>query len=185
MSFPTHPCVHAFITHILCISGIEMALVWLIRYTFSYTLFKSAICFLPLMNLCETWHLNETRYSDGVADDHVAILLPLWRHATSLWRHADWICSVSSHNAWMGYAYSLPNLIAQGLFTNTPPHPTPHPTPNNGACVIICESTSIANNSAGYRSSYFLWGNSVTGGMITIDFITIRIKRDCGINGYR
>ena len=40
----------------------------------------------------------------------VAMLLSLWLHATALWCHAVWICIVMSHNAWMGYEYSLPSL---------------------------------------------------------------------------
>ena len=51
-----------------------------------------------------------TRLGEGVADDTIAKLLPLWLHAAALWRHAVWIRIVRSHNAWMGYEYSLQNL---------------------------------------------------------------------------
>ena len=47
-----------------------------------------------------------TRPSDDVADDAVAMLLPLWLHAAAWWRHAVWLRIVTSHNARMGYGYS-------------------------------------------------------------------------------
>ena len=58
------------------------------------------------------WNMpfKETRLGDGVADDAVAMVLPLWLHAVALWRHAVWIRIVRLHNAWMGYEYSLQNL---------------------------------------------------------------------------
>ena len=108
LSFRTHPCVLAFIAHILCINGIEIAFVWLIWYNLCDTFFKFAVCFIAVMNLGET--LKETWLGDGVADDAVATLLPLWLHAAALWRHAVCIRIVTSHNAWMGYEYSLQNL---------------------------------------------------------------------------
>ena len=40
----------------------------------------------------------------------VAKLLRLWQHTSALWHHVDWIRIVTSHNAWMGYEYSLPNV---------------------------------------------------------------------------
>ena len=49
-------------------------------------------------------------HGSGVADGDVAKLLPLWQHASAFWHHAVWILIVMSHNAWMGYEYSLPNL---------------------------------------------------------------------------
>ena len=49
-----------------------------------------------------TWH------GDGVVHGAVAMLLGLWKHAATLWHHAAWIRIVTSHNAWMGYEYSLP-----------------------------------------------------------------------------
>ena len=59
------------------------------------------------------WNMpfKETRLVDGVADDAVAMLL---------WRHTVWIRIVTSHNAWMGYEYSIQNLNrpCQGRFTN-------------------------------------------------------------------
>ena len=57
----------------------------------------------------ESWWnvaFKETRLGDGVADDAVGMLLPLWLNAVALWRHAVWIRIVTSHNAWMGYEYS-------------------------------------------------------------------------------
>ena len=47
-----------------------------------------------------------TLHGNGVADA-VAKLLRLWQHTSALWRHAVWIRIVTSHNAWMGYEYSL------------------------------------------------------------------------------
>ena len=58
LSFRTHSCGSTFITHILCINGVEMALVWLIWYTFSYISLNFAICFIALMNLGETCRLK-------------------------------------------------------------------------------------------------------------------------------
>ena len=130
----THPCVLAFITHMLCINGIEMTFVWLIRYTFALHIF-------PIRNLLhcvdESWWdmpFKETRLGDGVVDNAVAtivMLLPLWLHAESLWRHVFGIRIVTSHNAWMGYEYSLQNVSRPGRFTNIILAPR-----NNGACVI-------------------------------------------------
>ena len=37
--FRTHPCVLAFIIHILCIKGIEITFVWLIQYILHYIFF--------------------------------------------------------------------------------------------------------------------------------------------------
>ena len=48
LSFRTHPCVLAFITHILCINGIEMTFVCLIQYTLLYLFFTFEICFIAL-----------------------------------------------------------------------------------------------------------------------------------------
>ena len=58
------------------------------------------------------WNMpfKEMRLGDGVADDAVAMLLPLLLHTAVLWRRAVWMHIVTSHNAWMGYEYSLPNL---------------------------------------------------------------------------
>ena len=41
---------------------------------------------------------KETRLGDGVADDAVAMLLPLWLQAAALWRNVVWIQIVTSHN---------------------------------------------------------------------------------------
>ena len=108
LSFCTHPCVLAFITHILRINGIEMALVCLIQYTFPYVFFKFAICFIALMNLGETSLLKRR---DMVTVWRTMLLLCCYcTIVTALWRHAVWIRIVTSHNAWMGYEYSLPNF---------------------------------------------------------------------------
>ena len=102
---------HAFslLSHILC-NGIEMTFVWLIKYTFALHIF-------PIRNVLhcvdESWWdmpFKETRLGDGVADNAVAMLLPLWLHAESLWRHVFGIRIATSHNAWMGYEYSLQNV---------------------------------------------------------------------------
>ena len=71
------------------------------------------------------WNMpfKETRLGDGVADDAVAMLLPLWLHAAALWRHAVWIRIVRSHNAWMGYGYSLLNLNHPRAIHKHNPHP--------------------------------------------------------------
>ena len=87
-----------------CYFTVEMTLVWLVWYTLRYIYFKFAISFITLMNLGETW------LGDGVADDAVDLLLPLWLNAAALWRHTVSIRIVTSHNSWTGYEYSLPNL---------------------------------------------------------------------------
>ena len=71
------------------------------------------------------WNMpfKETRLGDGVADDTVAILLPLWLHAAALWRHTIWIRIMTSHNAWMGYEYSLQNLNRPRAIHKHDPHP--------------------------------------------------------------
>ena len=76
------------------------------------------------------WNMlfKETRLGDGVADDAVATLIPLWLHAAALWRHAVWIRIVTSHNAWIGYEYSSQGRFKNIIFT----------AQNNGVCVVIC-----------------------------------------------
>ena len=80
--------------------------------------------------LCVTYFSNSLFASlrwwilvDGVADDAVAMLLPLWLHAAALWRHAVWIRIVTSHNAWKGYEYSLQNLNRPRAIHKHNPHP--------------------------------------------------------------
>ena len=107
LSFRTHPCVLAFITHILCINGIEMTLVCLIWYTLRHIFFTFEICFIALINIVETCHLKRR---DLVTAWRTMLLLPLWLHAAALWHNAVWIRIVRSHNAWMSYEYSLQNL---------------------------------------------------------------------------
>ena len=64
-----------------------------------------------------------TRQGNDVADGAVAKLLRLWQHASALWRHAVWIRIVTSHNAWMGYEYSLPNVNRPRVIHKHQPHP--------------------------------------------------------------
>ena len=73
-------CVLAFITHILCINGIEMTFIWLIYYTLRYIFFKFAICFIALMNLGEIRHLKRRD------------LATVWRTMLLLCcHHCDWM----------------------------------------------------------------------------------------------
>ena len=53
--------------------------------------------------------------------------------AAALWRHTVWMCIVMSHNAWMGYEYSLPNLNHPRAIHKHNPHPLEK---KNGAWVI-------------------------------------------------
>ena len=71
------------------------------------------------------WNMSfkEMRLDDSVVGDAVAMLLPLWLHAAALWRHAVWVRIVTSHIAWMGYAYSLPNLNRPRAIHKHDPHP--------------------------------------------------------------
>ena len=71
------------------------------------------------------WNMpfKDTRLGDDVADDAVAMLLPLWLHVAALWRHAVWIRIVTLHNAWMGYEYSLQNLNRPRAIHNNNLHP--------------------------------------------------------------
>ena len=64
-----------------------------------------------------------TRHGNGVADGAVAKLLQLWQHASALWHHAAWIRIVTSHNAWMGYEYSLQNMNRPRAIHKHDPHP--------------------------------------------------------------
>ena len=68
--------------------------------------------------------LKRTRYGNGVADGTVAKLLRLWQHASALLCHAVWIRIATSHNAWMGYEYSLPNLNRPRVIHKHNPHPS-------------------------------------------------------------
>ena len=79
-----------------------------------------------------------TRHGNGVADGAVAKLLQLWQHASALWRHAVWIRIVTSHNAWMGYEYSLQNMNRTKGDSQT----WSSPPRNNGAYAIIQNITS-------------------------------------------
>ena len=104
LSFRTPPCVLAFITYILWTDGIAMALVYWIWHKLHIfqirNLFHCVVESWWNMPFKGTWH------GDGVVHGAVAMLLRLWKHAATLWHHAAWIRIVTSHNAWMGYAYS-------------------------------------------------------------------------------
>ena len=118
LSFRTHPCVLAFITHILRVNGIEMTFVWLIWYTLLYTFFKFAICFIALMNLGETCQLKRR---DLVTVWRTMLLLCCYhcdwmqqhydvtQFEYILWRHTihEWVMNIH-YKTW----------IAQGRFTN-------------------------------------------------------------------
>ena len=134
LTFRTHPCVLAFITHISCINGIEMALVWLI----------DILCVIYIFSILNLLHcLDESWWNMPFkGDDAVAMLLSLWLHAAALWRHTVWTRIVTSHNAWMGYEYSLPNLNRPRAIHHNPMHKSSPPR-NNGACVIINQSILV------------------------------------------
>ena len=109
MSFRTHPCVLAFITHVL----FKTEFSWLFSGEFDIHLLIyfsnsqfSSLRWWILVNM----PFKETLYGDRVGDGAVAMLLRLWQHATVSWRHAVWMCIVTSQNTWMGNAYWLPNL---------------------------------------------------------------------------
>ena len=75
--------------------------------THSYIFFKFPICSIALLSLGETCPLKGR---DMVTVWRTVLLLRLWQHAPALWRHAVWIRILTSHNAWMGYEYSLQKL---------------------------------------------------------------------------
>ena len=88
---------------------------------------KSHIFQIPNLFHCvaESWWnmpFKGTRHGNGIADAAVAKPLRLWQHATELWRHAVWIRTVTSHNAWMGYEYSFPNLNRSRAIHKHDPH---------------------------------------------------------------
>ena len=111
LSFHTHPCIRAFITHIMYKRNWDgSCLINLIYF---------ALHIFQIRNLLhcvdESWWnmpFKVTRLGDGVADNAVA-MLPLWLHTAALW------CHTISHNAWIGYEYSLPNLNCPGAIQKT------------------------------------------------------------------
>ena len=118
LSFRTHPCVTAFITHILCISRIEMTVVWLIKYTQRHIFFKFAICFIGMMNFGETCHLKRPDlvtawcmmlllccYNCNCMQQHYDVT----QFEYILWCHTmhEWVMNIH-YKTW----------IAQGWFTN-------------------------------------------------------------------
>ena len=112
------PMLLAFITHILCINGIEMTFVWLIWYTLLYIFFTFSICFIALMNLGETCHLKRR---DLVTVWRTKLLLCCYHYVCMqqhygvtqfeyvLWRHTmhGWVMNIH-YKTW----------IAQARFTN-------------------------------------------------------------------
>ena len=103
-----HPCW--LLSHTYC--G-QTELRWLLSIEFDTT--KMHIFQIRNLFHCvvESWWnmpFKGTRHGDGVVHGAVAMLLQLWKHAATLWHHAAWIRIVTSHNAWMGYEYSLPKL---------------------------------------------------------------------------
>ena len=72
---------------------------------------------------CWNMPFKETRLGGGMADDAVALSLPLWLHVAALWRHAVWIRIVRSHNTWMGCEYSLQNLNRPRAIHKHNPYP--------------------------------------------------------------
>ena len=119
LSFRTHPCFLGFITH----NWDDFCLVNSIYLHFALHIFQ-------IRNLLhcvdESWWnmpYTETWLGDGVADDVVAMLLPLWLHAAALWCHAIWKIIVTSHNAWLGYEYPLQNFDRPRAIHKHNPHP--------------------------------------------------------------
>ena len=118
LSFCTHPCFLAFITHILCINGIEMTFVWLIWYTLGYIFFKFTVCFIALMNLGETCHLK--RHS--LVTVLPTMLLLCCYHCDCMLQHYDvtqfeYVLWHHTMHEWvMNIHYKT--WIAQGRFTN-------------------------------------------------------------------
>ena len=128
LAFRTHPCVLAFITHILCISGIEMALVWLIWYTFRYVFFKFVIFLIASMNLGETCHLKS---NDVVMEWRTMLLLCCY--------HCDRIMTSRSLNTYCDVTQCMNGLWIFITKIESPKGDSQtwsSPPRNNGACVI-------------------------------------------------
>ena len=108
LSFRKHPCILAFIIYLLCINIIQMAPVWWIWCTLSFTFFKSIICFIALFNFGETCH-SKIRW-----------MVTVWRYccyAAIVVKTRNCIMTPSGLNAycdvtniWMDCDYSLPSL---------------------------------------------------------------------------
>ena len=111
--------VHSRFCHIYCVSnGIEVRWLWSKEFNTK----KLLIIIFSIHNLfncvAESWWnmpFKGTRHGYCVADSAAAKLLRLWQHASALWHHMVWIRIVTSHNAWIGYEYSLPNLNHHNL----------------------------------------------------------------------
>ena len=106
LSFRTPPCVLAFITYIL--GRTELRCLLFIEFdTTKLHIFQIRNLFHCVAESWWNMPFKGTRHGDGVMHGAVAMLLRLWKHAATLWHHAAWIRIVTSHNAWMGYEYSL------------------------------------------------------------------------------
>ena len=74
-----------------------------------------------LLCIDESWWnmpFKETRLGDGVADDAVAMLLPLWLHAAALWRtQFEYILWGHTMHEWFINIH-YKTWIPQGRFTN-------------------------------------------------------------------
>ena len=108
-----HTRAFSLLSHACCV---KKELRWLLSNEFN----TKSCSYLHIFQIRNSFHcvakswwkvsFKATRHGIGVADGAVAKLLRLWQHASALWPHAVWIRIVTSHNAWMGYEYSLPNL---------------------------------------------------------------------------
>ena len=118
LSFRTRPCVLAFITHILCIIGIEITFAWLIWYTLRYICFEFAICFIALINFGAACHLKRR---DLVTVWWTRLLLCCY-HCECMQQHYDvtqFECVLrhhTMHECVMNIHHQTG--IAQGRFTN-------------------------------------------------------------------
>ena len=114
-----YPCVLAFITHISCINGIEMTLVWLIWYTLRNIFFKFAICFIALMNLGETCHLKRRATWKRCGGRCCCYVVTIVNACSSIMtsRSLNTHCDITQcmNGLWI---FITKTWIAQGRFTN-------------------------------------------------------------------
>ena len=92
---------------------LETEIRWLLSGWFNILLVTYFLILNLLHCVDESWWnipFKDTWHGDGVADGVVAMSVQLWLRAIALWRHAVTIRIVASHNAWMGYEYSLWNM---------------------------------------------------------------------------
>ena len=110
-----HPRAFWLLSHTCTYCG-QTELRWLLSIEFDTTklhIFQIRNLFHCVVESWWNMPFKGTRHGDGVVHGAVVMLLRLWKHAATLWHHAAWIRIVTSHNAWMGYEYSLPK---QGRF---------------------------------------------------------------------